>query len=258
MLRRLSAFFSQQFGIDPERLARALYRLPRYLRDLAQFRKDYRGQLALRPCLHDRTEEAGTSRGEYFIQDLIVARRIYQRHPRQHVDVGSRIDGFVAHVASYRTLEIWDIRAVTREVPGVVFRVADVTRPDSLPIAYCDSLSCLHAMEHFGLGRYGDPLDPDGSRKGLHNLALALVPGGLLYLSVPIGREKVLFNSHRIFDPHTIAQWARSDGLELQAFTTIHKDDSFVEHADWDQAFAQIRQQPYCLGLFEFVRGAGA
>jgi hypothetical protein len=256
MLQRLSAFLSEQIGLDPARLLRALLRSPGYLVDLAGFRRGYSGRLRLRPCLHDRTGEAGNLRGEYFIQDLLVARKIHERNPQLHVDVGSRIDGFVAHVASFRTLEVWDIRPVTREIPGVVFRRTDVTRADGLPTAHCDSLSCLHALEHFGLGRYGDPLDPDGSRKGLRNLAAALTPGGRLHLSVPIGQEIVLFNSHRIFDPHTIVQWAQSEGLELQAFTSIHLDDTTVDHPDWHQAFAHIRMQPYCLGLFEFVNSA--
>ncbi|MBV5330073.1 MAG: DUF268 domain-containing protein, partial [Chlorobium sp.] len=50
--------------------------------------------------------------------------------------------------------------------------------------SYCDSLSCLHALEHFGLGRYGDPIDPHGYADGLRNMVKILRQGGLFYLSV--------------------------------------------------------------------------
>jgi hypothetical protein len=65
--------------------------------------------------------------------------------------------------------------------------------------AYTDSLSCLHAIEHFGLGRYGDPIDFEGHIKGLHSLHSILKPGGTLYLSCPIGPQRIEFNAHRVF-----------------------------------------------------------
>jgi hypothetical protein len=43
----------------------------------------------------------------------------------------------------------------------------ELTPYGSTPDGYCDSLSCLHALEHFGLGRYGDPIDPRGHEKGI-------------------------------------------------------------------------------------------
>jgi hypothetical protein len=63
----------------------------------------------------------------------------------------------------------------------------------------CDSLSCLHALEHFGLGRYGDPVRFDGHLRGFANLARMLQPEGTLYLSVPIGAQRIEFNAHRVF-----------------------------------------------------------
>jgi hypothetical protein len=40
-----------------------------------------------------------------------------------------------------------------------------------------DSISCLHALEHFGLGRYGDRLDPNGHETGFLKLLDMLKPG---------------------------------------------------------------------------------
>ena len=77
--------------------------------------------------------------------------------------MGSRIDGFVAHVAAFREIEVFDIRPLTHKIPGVVFRRVDILDlPEALE-NYCDSLSSLHALEHVGLGRYGDPIDAEGT-----------------------------------------------------------------------------------------------
>lgn len=94
----------------------------------------------------------------------MVARAIHTAKPVKHVDIGSRVDGFVAHVASFREIEVFDVRPISTAVPGVLFRQADLMDSPSLPAdteggGYCDSLSCLHAIEHFGLGRYGDTVD---------------------------------------------------------------------------------------------------
>ncbi|WP_052360328.1 DUF268 domain-containing protein [Solidesulfovibrio alcoholivorans] len=57
----------------------------------------------------------------------------------------------------------------------------------------------ISSFEHDGLGRYGDPLDPDGDLKAMARAATLLAPGGLLYLSVPVGRDTVMWNAHRIY-----------------------------------------------------------
>jgi hypothetical protein len=56
------------------------------------------------PCLHDWYEEGGTTRSEYFWQDLLVARMVFETKPEKHVNIDSRVDGFVAQVASFREI----------------------------------------------------------------------------------------------------------------------------------------------------------
>jgi hypothetical protein len=115
------------------------------------------------------------------------------------VDVGSRIDGFVAHVASFREIEIIDVRPLTAEIRNVTSRQLDLMHPALDMADYCDSLSCLHALEHFGLGRYGDPVDYYGYRKAWQNFHQILSAGGVFHFSVPIGPQRVLFDGHRVF-----------------------------------------------------------
>lgn len=110
-------------------LAHGLISIPRYLKDLIQFKKNYQGSLEFFPCLHDWYKEAGATKGEYFWQDLYVAQMIFKNHPTRHVDIGSRIDGFVAHIASFREVEVFDIRPLKSSIPNVVFRQADLMNP---------------------------------------------------------------------------------------------------------------------------------
>src|SRR5450830_751417 len=155
-LIRLHFILSEQFGIDPLRLIRSLRGIPHFIRDWRQFRQSYKGKIVFKPCLRDRFEEGGTTKSEYFWQDLLTARKIFHAQPAKHVDVGSRLDGFVAHVASFRDIEVFDIRPITSTIPGVIFKQADMMSKDSVADyvkendGYCDSLSCLHAIEHFG------------------------------------------------------------------------------------------------------------
>lgn len=152
------------------------------------------------PIYQERFDAAGNASGHYFHQDLLVAREVFKRNPKRHVDVGSSIYGFVSHVASFREIEVLDIRPVPTHVSGIRFIQKDVVKLDSAFHSYADSVSCLHALEHFGLGRYGDPVDYDGWRKGLESLTRMLKPHGTLYLSVPTGEpQRVEFNAHRVF-----------------------------------------------------------
>ncbi|MBK7517925.1 MAG: DUF268 domain-containing protein [Betaproteobacteria bacterium] len=168
----------------------------------------------LRACA-DASAEGGTASGHYFHQDLHVAQRVFALKPDRHIDVGSRVDGFVAHIASFREVDVLDIRPIKPNgVSAIRFRQADLMQlPEDLR-ASTDSVSCLHALEHFGLGRYGDPIDPEGYVKGFRSLVAMLKPDGRLHLSVPVGRQRIEFNAHRIFDPRTLLELGR-DGFDL-------------------------------------------
>lgn len=171
----------------------------------------------------DRFESAGTASGHYFHQDLWVAQQVFERNPQRHLDFGSRIDGFVAHVASFRQIEVGDIRPLTSANKKIKPFQVDLMEPNSVEPNMTDSASCLHALEHFGLGRYGDPIDYCGWSKGLKSLTQAVQPDGFLYLSVPISTsERVEFNAHRIFSVSTIHEAVTND-FEVVEF--VYVDD---------------------------------
>lgn len=253
---------SAQFGLNIRLFFKAFCEFPYYLKTLYKFSKNYSGRIKFVPCLHDRAEEGGVTKSEYFLQDLFVARRIFKDHPVCHVDVGSRVDGFVAHVASFRDIEVFDVRTITAVIPGIIFRQGNFMDNQAINSfqnlekgGYCDSLSCLHAIEHFGLGRYGDPIDPIGYQRGLGNLASLLAPEGTLYLSTPIGQERVEFNANWVFDPRTIIMCANQNSLQLEELWSVDVENSTVQqHSLSDVDINQLALEYYRLGLFIFKK----
>lgn len=256
-IQKIYWFLSSQFGLDVRLFFRALYGLSPYLRDLVTFRRGYKGKIRIMPCLHDRYEEGGGTKNEYFWQDLLVARAIHAHNPVKHVDIGSRVDGFVAHVASFRECEVFDVRPIRATVPGLVFRRADMMDSASLPISpegYCDSLSCLHAIEHFGLGRYGDAINPLGYQLGIANMAKLLQNGGTFYLSTPIGNERVEFNANWIFAPSRIVHCAKAANMMLQRLIIITPENGPEEKGIDDASLDELSLERYQLGLFIFIK----
>ncbi|MBV8594051.1 MAG: DUF268 domain-containing protein [Caulobacteraceae bacterium] len=217
-----------ELGLDPRRLV-GLGRLPRFLADRRRFLRAGGRIDATTPILSDYGGESGVARGHYFHQDLLVASMIHAAAPRRHIDVGSRIDGFVAHVASFREIEVIDVRPLSLAHERIRFLQLDMAGP-AAATGIADSVSCLHALEHFGLGRYGDAIDPDGHLEGFARLHGLLEPGGTLYLSVPIGRRSVCFNAQRIFAPGDVLEW-RPDGLDLVRFDYVDDEGNLHTHA---------------------------
>lgn len=181
----------------------------------------------------DWSDEGGVATGHYFHQDLIVARSIFHANPERHIDVGSRVDGFVAHVATFREIEVMDVREISADVSGITFHQMDLMSLPSEWYGSADSVSCLHALEHFGLGRYGDPINFDGWREGLINLFALLEPGGTLYLSVPTGKvQRIEFNAHRVFSlpflRNALAQYSSINRLDF-----VRDDGSLISDVDF-------------------------
>ena len=145
-----------------------------------------------------------------------------------------------------------DIRHMESEVPGLTFLQDDATLLTDLPDRSIDSISSLHAAEHFGLGRYSDRVDPTACFTFMRSLERVLRPGGRLYFSVPIGRERVDFNAHRVFSPATIVD--SFERLSLVSFSAV--DDAGNLHEDVD--YRSLPELEYGCGLFEFTRPLAA
>lgn len=244
-------------GWQPRVLIRTLLELPAFLKDIRSYQRsdDRESRFPITagnlfPILTDRRANAGFAGGHYFYQDLWAARKIFEANPQEHVDIGSRVDGFIAHLLSFRSVKVVDIRPLKSDIPYLTFVQDDATELAAFADNSVISLSSLHVAEHFGLGRYGDPIDPHACFKFMKALQRVLAVEGKLYFSVPVGRERVEFNAHRVFAPTTILE--TFSALELVSFALVRDDDSFCEHAN--PYF--IPESEYACGLFEFVKRA--
>ena len=147
------------------------------------------------------------------------------------MDIGSRIDGFVSHIASFRKLEVFDIRKNKINNKNIEFNNIDIQNLDKTYYNYSDSVSCLHTIEHMGLGRYGDQIDPYGHKKAFLNLINLTKTNGILYVSFPIAKNsRVEFNAHRVFNPLEIFNW--SENFKLINFDYIDDDGLLKESID--------------------------
>ncbi len=234
--------------IDTDRLAN-LSHLPRFVSDWWRYRKlsgtSEADWLYSYPCLADRTSTTVVD-AHYFHQACWMARKLAESAPAWHVDVGSSVEPIGAISAFVPTLFI-DCRPLEVEMAGLSTMSGDVC---ALPFddASVPSISCLHVLEHVGLGRYGDSIDPQGSAKAALELTRILAPGGRLLISTPVGHERVQFNAHRIFAPQTVLKLFCE--LELSDFAIVDDHGDFFAHAETSQA----SHMEYACGMFEFAK----
>lgn len=221
------------------------------MRDYAHLNTSDTFRIRLRnvyPILNNRRSPAGAVKGQYFHQDMWAARKIFLRRPPSHMDIGSRVDGFVAHVLCFMPVTVIDIRPIRSNVAGLTFIQEDATELREIASNSVDSLSSLHAAEHFGLGRYSDKIDPTACFKFMKTLERVLAPEGRLYFSVPIGKERVEFNAHRVFAARTVLDCMSK--LKLVSFSHISDGGDLFINSDPDEA----SQSWYACGLFEFTK----
>jgi SAM-dependent methyltransferase len=234
---------------DPVRAYRGIIGYFRFIRDYAAYRRTD-PSVAIRfrdlfPILDEKRSETPFD-AQYYYQSLWAFGHISAAKPDLHVDIASphTFSGFVATVTESHFV---DIQPIPADYPNL-----KVIRGSILSLPYPDgslgSVSSLHVIEHIGLGRYGDPIDPAGPEKAARELARVLRPGGTLYLSTTIGRPRLCFNAHRVFAPTDIP--AMFPGLELTGFAAVTDERTFIAHIKP----SDLMTAHYACGMFRFTK----
>ncbi len=196
-----------------------------------------------KPILNDRTKETKFDR-HYIYHPAWAARVLAETKPSIHVDISSSLH-FCSIISSFINVEFFDYRPAKIELDNLSTKYADIL---NLPFSdkSIESLSCMHVVEHIGLGRYGDSLNPDGDLTAISELKRIIKPNGNLIFVVPIGKPRICFNAHRIYDPVSILRYF--DSLTLIEFAVVTDGGQFIRRALPDE----YTDQKYACGCYFF------
>lgn len=201
------------------------------------------------PCLNDNTSMTGFDR-HYVYHTSWAARVLAEKKVKKHIDISSDLR-FVTLVSAFIPIEFYDYRPANITLKNLTTKNVNILY---LPFKdnSIESLSCMHVVEHIGLGRYGDSMDADGDIKAIEELKRVLKPGGILLFVVPIGKPKIMYNAHRIYSVAMIEEYFIDFHLlNISVIQYESKDEiGIVENPtrEW------IDQQEYACGCFLFTK----
>ncbi|HET9747041.1 MAG TPA: DUF268 domain-containing protein [Chitinophagaceae bacterium] len=197
------------------------------------------------PCLKDKITTTPFDH-HYTYHPAWAARVLAQTRPLYHVDISS-ILSFSTIVSAFVPVKFYDYRPASLAMSDLEAGFADLKKLD-FPDNSIPSLSCMHTIEHIGLGRYGDEIDPQGDIKSINELKRVLKQGGDLLFVTPVGKPRIEFNAHRIYSYEQIINYFSP--LSLKEFSLIPDAGGIIMNADP----ALVQQQDYGCGCFWFKK----
>ncbi len=235
--------------IDPIRFVKGIYGYLWYTRDLIHFKMNNTNTplvgLNMYPILDEKSSFTPFD-AHYFYQEIWAYKHLLKSKPKLHIDIGSKyqFSGFVSLITHS---EFIDIRPIRTNLVNLTVKKADVLQ---LPYKSnsVSSLSSLHVLEHIGLGRYGDPIDSEGTLKAIQEIIRVLKKGGYFYISLPIGKYRICFNAHRIHTPQMIVDYC--SGLKLIDFSVVDDVGAYSENVDYHK-YSKLH---YGCGMFRFKK----
>ncbi len=232
-----------------------IYRYIPFFKDFFKFRNYYNKQtekrfelsmLDLYPCVNDNTSNTSFDR-HYIWHTAWATRKVKEINPKVHYDISSSLY-FVSIVSAFIPIKFYDYRPANMFLSNLESEHADL---NYLPFDdnSIESLSCMHVVEHIGLGRYGDSLDIDGDLKAINELRRVMKKNGDLVFVVPIGKNRIMYNAHRIYKYSQILKYFQDFSLiEFSLIPDQGKGDAIIYNATEEEA----DQQEYGCGLFHF------
>jgi len=221
-----------------------------YLREWSRFKNKSDKRFTVKagdlyPCLKDRIISTPFDQ-HYTYHPAWAARILAKTKPEYHVDISS-ILSFSTIVSAFVPVKFYDYRPAELKLNNLESGFADLKQlsfaDNSIP-----SLSCMHTIEHIGLGRYSDEIDPKGDIRAINELKRVLQPGGDLLFVTPVGRSRIEFNAHRIYSFEQIVEYFSP--LTLKEFSLIPDAGGIILNADP----ALVKDQDYGCGCFWFKK----
>ena len=232
------------------RFPKRVIRFFEFIGEMMKFKKrnDSRFTVNVRdmyPCLSDKLKATPFDQ-HYIYHPAWAARILAKTKPEYHVDISS-ILSFSTIISAFVPVKFYDYRPAQMNLSGLESSFADLNKlpfdDHSQP-----SVSCMHTIEHIGLGRYGDALDPQGDLKAIEELKRVVKKGGDLLFVTPVGKPRIEFNAHRIFSYEQIIHYFAP--LQLHQFSLIPDAGGLIENADP----SLVAAQQYGCGCFWFKK----
>jgi len=225
--------------------------IPFVLKDFLMFKlQDKKSRFSLLvsdfyPQIKDKTIKTSFD-AHYVYHTSWAARKVKEINPGRHTDISSSLY-FPGIVSAFTPVDFYDYRPADLKLSNLTSKSADLLK---LPFedGSVKSLSCMHTVEHIGLGRYGDPIDPEGDLKAIAELHRVLGKGGSLLFVAPVGVPRIEFNAHRIYSYEQILSYF--EDLELREFTLITDSGDLEENANIEH----VKEQNYGCGCFWFIK----
>jgi SAM-dependent methyltransferase len=197
------------------------------------------------PQIKDKTVKTNFD-SHYVYHTSWAARKVKEINPSKHIDISSSLY-FCGIVSAFVPVDFYDYRPADLKLSNLTSKEGDLNnlpfKSDSI-----QSISCMHTVEHVGLGRYGDPINPNGDIRAINELKRVTSTGGNLLFVTPVGKPKIEFNAHRIYSYEQIVTYF--EGFELNEFSLITDSGDFIENANKDL----VKEQKYGCGCFWFVK----
>lgn len=185
----------------------------------------------------------------YIYHTAWAARKVKEIGASSHTDISSSLY-FSSIVSAFKPVKFYDYRPAKLNLSDLSSASANLTNlhfeDDSI-----QSLSCMHTVEHVGLGRYGDPIEPEGDMEAAKELARVVAKGGSLLFVVPVGKPKIQFNAHRVYSYRMVLEMF--PGLILKEFSLI-PDNAIDKGIIYNATEEQSNKQVYGCGCFWFVK----
>jgi hypothetical protein len=193
--------------------------------------------------------------GQYYRTTCQTAFTKHQNIIQNHtgVIIGSQLPWAEAGLlnAGVKSLITIEYMMIETEYPGLT-----TMHPTEVALEYLDGdwepmdfAFTYSSLEHDGLGRYGDPLNPFGDLESLARIRCLLKPGGILFFGVPSAQDAVVWNAHRLYGRYRLALafigWTVVDAIDLCDVTpkSAGVDDCqpiFVLQKPWGLASSSV------------------
>jgi SAM-dependent methyltransferase len=200
------------------------------------------------PCIKDKTLTTAFDR-HYVYHTSWAARVVKEINPKKHIDISSSLY-FSGLVSAFIPVDFYDYRPANIGLSNLHSLRGDLMNLP-FPSDSIVSISCMHTIEHIGLGRYGDPIDPEGDLKAINELKRVTAIGGSLLFVTPVGRPRIAWNAHRIYSYEQIV--SAFEGFSLKEFSLIPENENvggLIRNADPEL----VKKENYGCGCFWFIK----